>query len=132
MMNPFADATCIGGPGLAFAEHLRNGSRLQQLQHRRGDGRLSSSSGEVDVDNRNGKGGLSPSVSAMAAVSIRSNSGPPVPSAARSSFGSGSFLVPGALAVSASRSRSHVGMNALAEMTRLKHSHVCGMVWLYS
>jgi hypothetical protein len=104
-MNPFAAHT--GGPAVMFADDTRNGARFQPLQHSRGDGRLSSSSGEHDLSNgSSGRSGLSPSVSAMAAVTIRSNSGPPLSSAARQ-FGSGCFLVPGELLASGGRDAMH-------------------------
>ncbi len=97
-MNPFEAAAaeqqlqCDGAP----AQH--------PPQHRR-DGRLASSSTELELSDsgdaagNNGGGYLSPSVSAMATVSIRSNSGPPAPAGgAWAQHGKGgSFLVPGAL-----------------------------------
>ena len=92
-MNPFKTAAAqqqLGGP----------------LQRRGPDGRLASSSGEVEISDVSGDavgdhGGshLSPSVSAMATVSIRSDSGPPAQVGggwAHHGKG-GSFLVPGAL-----------------------------------
>ena len=100
MNNPFEVAARTGGPAGTLADSLRNGSLLQHMQHARGDGRLSSSSGEPNLSNGSARGGLSPSASAMAAVTIRSNSGPPLSSALRTQFGSGCFLVPGALLAS--------------------------------
>ncbi len=98
-MNPFEAA--------AAEQQLQfdGGPPLQHPQRGR-DGRLASSSTELELSDQsgdaagnNGGGHLSPSVSAMATVSIRSNSGPLVPTAGAWSQHSkgGSFLVPGAL-----------------------------------
>ena len=95
-MNPFEAA--------AGEQQLQcdGGAPLQPPQ-RGPHGRLASSSTEVELSDSgdaagNGGGRLSPSVSAMATVSIRSNSGPPAPGGAGwSQHGKGgSFLVPGA------------------------------------
>lgn len=122
-MNPF-EAAAAEQP-----LHFNGGGLLQQWQRaRNGSNRqLASSSGELDDIGHptgGGRGHLSPSVSAMATVSIRSNSGPPAPAGTWSLGGrGGSFLVPGA--------RIHTGVARRAGHAPVSQCFVAAssMIW---